>query len=208
MKKILLALAAASGPTGRCCLAAATGDGRRSVYRYENNYGLTGRAVNGRVLGEGSISRGTRGRRALRRNQHHQQQLLQEHHHHRRMALHEDAFWSDLPPDVQAAYTILGFNERMWDAGLEPPSNEMSWDELTPEMQMAAEFLGYTEELWDGVDEEGGGMVALTLPTSVGMGDTAADNMLNDIIEEERTMAPVMEPNVDLGFVDDDLVIL
>lgn len=30
------------------------------------------------------------------------------------VALYEDEWWKDLPPDIQGAYGILGYNETMW----------------------------------------------------------------------------------------------
>ena len=70
--------------------------------------------------------------------------------------LYGDEWWRDLPPDVQAAYAVLGYEEMMWDAGLEPESNDMWWREMSQEMQDAALFLGYTEEMWDADDADAG----------------------------------------------------
>lgn len=66
--------------------------------------------------------------------------------------LYGDEWWTDLPPDIQEAFIILGWNETIWDNGIDPPSEDMDWTELTPEMQVAASFIGYTENTWDGDD--------------------------------------------------------
>lgn len=67
--------------------------------------------------------------------------------------LYEDEWWRDLPPVIQEAYTILGWNETRWDNGINPPSENMTWAALTPEMQDAASFIGYTEQTWE-IDED------------------------------------------------------
>jgi hypothetical protein len=59
----------------------------------------------------------------------------------------------DLPPEIQAAFAILGWNETGWDESINPPSETMDWVELTPEMQDAASAIGYTEDSWDTEDE-------------------------------------------------------
>jgi hypothetical protein len=63
--------------------------------------------------------------------------------------LYEDEWWRDLPPEIQAAYATLGYNEQMWDQSIEAESNDMYWNELTIEMQQAATFIGYSQESWD-----------------------------------------------------------
>jgi len=63
---------------------------------------------------------------------------------------YEDTDWKDLPPKVQRAAEILGYNERMWDKGKDPPSEDKSWRRLSFAEQEAAQILGYTKEKWDG----------------------------------------------------------
>jgi len=62
---------------------------------------------------------------------------------------YEDEWWRDLPPEIQAAYATLGYNEQMWDNGIEAESDDMYWNELTIEMQQAATTIGYSQESWD-----------------------------------------------------------
>lgn len=66
--------------------------------------------------------------------------------------LYEEEWWGDLPPKIQEAYKVLGYNETLWDASISPPSENMAWIELSPEMQEAASFIGYSQNTWD-VDE-------------------------------------------------------
>eukprot|EP00984_Skeletonema_dohrnii_P010709 scaffold4199_cov110-Skeletonema_dohrnii-CCMP3373.AAC.2 len=61
---------------------------------------------------------------------------------------YEDEWWRDLPPEIQAAYATLGYNEQMWDNGIEAESDDMYWNELTIEMQQAATTIGYSQESW------------------------------------------------------------
>lgn len=68
--------------------------------------------------------------------------------------LYEDEWWRDLPPDIQDAYTLLGWNETSWDSGNNPPSENTIWNELTLVMQDAASYIGYTQQTWDGDHDE------------------------------------------------------
>ncbi|KAL7516695.1 hypothetical protein ACHAWX_001682 [Stephanocyclus meneghinianus] len=67
--------------------------------------------------------------------------------------LYYDLYWASLPPEIQDAYTTLGYNETAWDQGQDVESDSLTWDELTPEMQEAALFLGYTEWVWPKFEE-------------------------------------------------------
>ena len=68
--------------------------------------------------------------------------------------LYEDEWWRDLPPEIQAAYATLGYNEQMWDNGIEAESDDSDWNELTIEMQQAAITIGYSQESWDNAPVE------------------------------------------------------
>ena len=59
-----------------------------------------------------------------------------------------------MPPDIQDAYTLLGWNETLWDTGNSPPSENANWNELTLEMQDAATHIGFTQQTWDGDNDE------------------------------------------------------
>uniref|UniRef100_A0A7S2VFR3 Amine oxidase domain-containing protein n=1 Tax=Entomoneis paludosa TaxID=265537 RepID=A0A7S2VFR3_9STRA len=62
---------------------------------------------------------------------------------------YEDHDWRELPNHVQQAATQLGYNKRMWDRDLEPPSADLDWDELSPEQQRSASVIGFNKETWD-----------------------------------------------------------
>ena len=64
---------------------------------------------------------------------------------------HKD--WSELPSEIQNAYTILGYNQSAWDDGLGVGVEALGWTDLLPEQQEAAIFIGYTETIWCGLDE-------------------------------------------------------
>jgi hypothetical protein len=55
--------------------------------------------------------------------------------------------WSSLPANVQNAWTLLGYDEELWDDGEEPL--DKSWDELSSEQKQAARFLGFDKLSWD-----------------------------------------------------------
>lgn len=74
----------------------------------------------------------------------------------------ENYDWEGLPPDVQAAYQVLGWSQIAWDEGLGAYTDELLWEDLTPVQRDAAAYLGYSTLLWnsssendDGVDETG-----------------------------------------------------
>jgi len=62
--------------------------------------------------------------------------------------LYYDEFWADLPPEIQDAYSMLGFNEAAWNLALPTKADDYWWHELPQEMKEAAIFIGYTEEMW------------------------------------------------------------
>ena len=62
----------------------------------------------------------------------------------------DDYDWTELPPDVQASYMVLGYSEEIWDNGDSVFSDELSWEELSMDEQTAALTIGYTQEIWDG----------------------------------------------------------
>lgn len=67
-------------------------------------------------------------------------------------AQYYDLEWSELPGNIKAAYSALGYNEEYWCYGGAAPASEgMSWADLSPVMQGAARALGYNQETWDGV---------------------------------------------------------
>lgn len=61
--------------------------------------------------------------------------------------------WVDLPPEIQDAYSVLGYNQNAWDKGLEVEADNTDWADLSPEQVNAALFIGYTEMLWCGLED-------------------------------------------------------
>ncbi|NEN96398.1 MAG: hypothetical protein F6K50_12900, partial [Moorea sp. SIO3I7] len=59
--------------------------------------------------------------------------------------------WDDFNPHIQNLWSILGWNDRHWEASESayPPSHHTAWDELTAEKQKAAKELGYNETNWN-----------------------------------------------------------
>jgi len=62
--------------------------------------------------------------------------------------LYYDMCWAELPPDVQDAYALLGFDENMWDNAIAPEYEDYDWIELSDEQRDAALSIGYTEAMW------------------------------------------------------------
>lgn len=54
-----------------------------------------------------------------------------------------------LPPEVQAASGVLGFNQSSWDLGLETSSSNSFWSQLSVDEQAAAAGLFYDEASWN-----------------------------------------------------------
>eukprot|EP00579_Thalassiosira_antarctica_P005086 CAMPEP_0201882402 /NCGR_PEP_ID=MMETSP0902-20130614/13798_1 /ASSEMBLY_ACC=CAM_ASM_000551 /TAXON_ID=420261 /ORGANISM="Thalassiosira antarctica, Strain CCMP982" /LENGTH=68 /DNA_ID=CAMNT_0048410907 /DNA_START=5 /DNA_END=211 /DNA_ORIENTATION=+ len=68
------------------------------------------------------------------------------------MTKYDDLDWKELPKDVQAAATKLGYNKKMWDKDKEPECCDEDWEDLNEEQRQAAGVLGYTKESWDSED--------------------------------------------------------
>ena len=62
---------------------------------------------------------------------------------------YDELAWAELPPDVQEAALVLGYNETIWDNDLVAETEDLSWAELSSEQQAAAAVFGYNEALWD-----------------------------------------------------------
>ena len=56
-----------------------------------------------------------------------------------------DECWTDLPNKIQDAYTLLGFNEDLWDNKGDSSTDDSDWSGLTDEQKVAALLIGYTE---------------------------------------------------------------
>jgi uncharacterized membrane protein SirB2 len=112
--------------------------------------------------------------------------------------LYEDEWWRDLPPEIQDAYAVLGWNETVWDEGNEsvfPSSENMTWIELSPEMQEAAGVIGYTQQTWD-IDFT---MSSDSSSSSAG-NDTAVDSNYYEDYDWNELPPDVMEAAVILGW--------
>jgi hypothetical protein len=47
---------------------------------------------------------------------------------------------------VKEAATVLGYERKLWDEGLEMSELDVYWDELPDEKKNAAVILGYSEQ--------------------------------------------------------------
>jgi len=122
------------------------------------------------------------------------------------MELYEEEWWRDLPPVIQDAYAVLGYNETAWDGGIETETEDMFWAELSPERQEAALVIGYNEESWDADFEPTSSpsvkpalAPAPTNTTFAGfffVPDANTTNATEDKVDEEI-------PEVAVGFYDD-----
>jgi len=89
---------------------------------------------------------------------------------------YDDASWAEMPPEIQAAFTTLGYDEDTWCMGGEAESDYLAWDDLSSEEQAAASVLGYSKELWDEIE-----IALLTL--------FGADELYWDELSQERKVA-------------------
>lgn len=62
---------------------------------------------------------------------------------------YEDYDWKELPSRVQKAAELLGYNKRLWNRNLEPPSADLDWDDLSREEQRCASIIGFNRETWN-----------------------------------------------------------
>jgi len=66
----------------------------------------------------------------------------------------EGLWWSDLSSKEKELWTLLGWNQDMWDGNEAPPSADKAWKDLVYTEQYAAMGLGFTEEMWDGFEDQ------------------------------------------------------
>ncbi|KAL7537925.1 hypothetical protein ACHAXR_008164 [Thalassiosira sp. AJA248-18] len=65
---------------------------------------------------------------------------------------YDDYGWAELPPNVQEAAGVLGYDQKLWEMGGLGWSEAKFWDELPPEAQRAAALLGYDKNSWDNAE--------------------------------------------------------
>jgi len=64
------------------------------------------------------------------------------------------AYWHALPPHIQDAAKVLGYDEFAWNHTEQPEESDMKWRHLSIRQQEAAITLGYTQEAWDEGDKD------------------------------------------------------
>jgi len=62
---------------------------------------------------------------------------------------YNEEYWSDLPRNIMAAASVLGYTKEIWDGDKPPPTEDTSWNDLSEEEKYAATLLGYTQTTWD-----------------------------------------------------------
>ncbi|KAL3930562.1 MAG: hypothetical protein SGBAC_011709 [Bacillariaceae sp.] len=60
--------------------------------------------------------------------------------------------WEDLPPPIQGAATVLGYDAESWNEKKQPEKSDKVWEDLSNEQQEAAIRLGFNPFSWDGID--------------------------------------------------------
>jgi len=66
------------------------------------------------------------------------------------MGEYDDYDWDELPADIQAAATTLGYTKELWDSDKDSEiSKEYDWDDLDADQQKAAATMGYDKASWD-----------------------------------------------------------
>jgi len=66
-----------------------------------------------------------------------------------------DTDWDELPSEVKAAASTLGYTKSMWESGKEPDTTTKSWNNLKKAQQAAARVLGYNKKKWNGENDGG-----------------------------------------------------
>lgn len=70
-------------------------------------------------------------------------------------AVWEGLYWSDMSPEERELWTVLGWNEQIWDTQINVPATaDMEWRALTDAQRKAASGLGWTEEMWNGFEDQ------------------------------------------------------
>lgn len=57
--------------------------------------------------------------------------------------------WDELSYGARRAWTMLGYNRRVWDSNGTSRLETANWSELSARQRQAAAALGYTEQSWD-----------------------------------------------------------
>jgi len=60
--------------------------------------------------------------------------------------------WQDLPPLIQEAAQVLGYNAESWGTDQQPEQSDKVWEDLSPKQQEAAIKIGYNAHSWDGIE--------------------------------------------------------
>jgi histidinol phosphatase-like enzyme len=58
-------------------------------------------------------------------------------------------YWADIPPQIQQAIRVLGYNEDLWNNSKQPEESNKAFQDLSELQQKAVLFLGSTPEQWD-----------------------------------------------------------
>jgi histidinol phosphatase-like enzyme len=58
-------------------------------------------------------------------------------------------YWVDIPPQIQQAIQVLGYNEDLWNNSEQPEESNKAFQDLSELQQKAVLFLGSTPEQWD-----------------------------------------------------------
>jgi hypothetical protein len=66
----------------------------------------------------------------------------------------EKLSWEDLSSKEKELWTLLGWQQDMWDRNEAPASTNKFWEELNYQEQNAAKNLGFTESIWNSFEDQ------------------------------------------------------
>jgi len=68
-------------------------------------------------------------------------------------AIWDNMDWGDLTKAEQGLWTLVGYNEDVWNGDAKnPPEEDLYWQQIDPAKRAALEKLGYTKSFWNDGD--------------------------------------------------------
>eukprot|EP00588_Corethron_pennatum_P012752 CAMPEP_0194269176 /NCGR_PEP_ID=MMETSP0169-20130528/3367_1 /TAXON_ID=218684 /ORGANISM="Corethron pennatum, Strain L29A3" /LENGTH=854 /DNA_ID=CAMNT_0039010715 /DNA_START=20 /DNA_END=2581 /DNA_ORIENTATION=+ len=95
-----------------------------------------------------------------------------------------EEYWADLPRNIMAAASVLGYTKELWDGDKPPPTDDKGWNDLSEEEQYAATLIGYTQATWDAVSDSDSS-------ESSSDSDSGSETGFSPITIESNTSSPI-----------------
>mmetsp|Transcript_26416 Transcript_26416/g.64365 ORF Transcript_26416/g.64365 Transcript_26416/m.64365 type:complete len:543 (+) Transcript_26416:261-1889(+) len=112
--------------------------------------------------------------------------------------------WEELPPPIQEAATVLGYDPESWVEKKQPEKSDKVWELLTNEQQEAAIRIGFNPYSWDGIEPSEQGESEHFSDSSSASSEDSDDDEDGDGETKERP--PLFSPETQMKNTVRDLV--